>query len=524
MPRQSVLTLLQALALYAGVAASTQCPLGYAPVSNGTDAQSTTDSKAITWVDCPTDKSPRLQCGMLDVPIDYADLSLGTLQMPVVRVPANTSTPRNQSVIVNPGGPGGSGIESFAGGSGDNIQAHIGTDFDLISFDPRGVGLNAAYLCPDKTILDTAVNASDGDSADLGDFDTGLLPSINDSVIPESPAWFQQQFDKYEAAADFCADSTYILAGQLVGTAFVARDVDRLARSLGQDDLIRFYGFSYGTLLGATIGAMFPDRVERMVLDGNINPSDYYYGLGDEAVSDFDPALEYFFNACAESGPQHCDLAEEGVSGPQLLEQYWTFYNSVREGNTTTNDEDGDPVGYKPILDVMSKIAFEGKAYYEEGAKHLATVYGNRDNTTKSASAQKHKRDSPFNPTNALSSFYTGTALLDAVTCGDGVRLNATNGQDFKDYMSAFKTHSKYGFETILSLAYSCGPWNISAKERPQKPFINIATKKPILFVQGFYDPVTPSVSARNSSSGFVGSAIAFHNGTGVSLSALCTH
>ncbi|KPI34476.1 Tripeptidyl aminopeptidase [Cyphellophora attinorum] len=515
MPRQLISTLLQASALYAGIVISTQCPIGYAPVSNGTNVQGTTGSKAIAWVDCPTNGSPRLQCGMLDVPIDYTDLSLGTLQMPVVRVPANASNPRNQSVIVNPGGPGGSGIQSFAGGSGDNIQAYVGTDFDLISFDPRGVGLNAAYLCPDKQAIQMAAqNISDIDTDDLGDFDTTLLPSQNDSALPETPEWFQEQFDAYKAFAEVCADDTYNLAGQLVGTAFVARDVDLLARSLGQDELIRYYGFSYGTLLGATIGAMFPDRIERMVLDGNINPSDYYYGLGDEAVSDFDPALEYFFNACAEAGHEHCELAQEGLSGQQLLNQYWTFYNSVRTGNTTTHDEDKQPVEYGSIMSIMQKMTFEGKALYKEGAKQLAIYYNNRDNTT-NAAARKQKRDTPFNPMNAQSSDDANTNLLDAVTCGDGIRLNATNGESFREYMDAFKTHSKYGFETILSLAYSCGPWNISAKERPQKPFTNITTKNPILFVQGFHDPVTPSISAKNSSAGFVGSAIAFHNGTG---------
>lgn len=64
-----------------------------------------------------------------------------------------------------------------------------------------------------------------------------------------------------------------------MGTAYVARDIKAIAEAIGEDGLIRYIGYSYGTLLGATTAAMFPESIGRMLLDGNINPHDYYYGL-----------------------------------------------------------------------------------------------------------------------------------------------------------------------------------------------------------------------------------------------------
>lgn len=106
-----------------------------------------------------------------------------------------------------------------------------------------------------------------------------------DTMISESPEWFDTTYNNYAYVGKTCASPAYKEAGELVGTAFVARDVKAIAESLGEDCLIRYYGFSYGTFLGSTIAAMFPDQLDRAVLDGNINFIDYLHGLGAEAVS-----------------------------------------------------------------------------------------------------------------------------------------------------------------------------------------------------------------------------------------------
>jgi|TARA_R110002003_G_scaffold104_9_gene8261 pimeloyl-ACP methyl ester carboxylesterase len=89
----------------------------------------------------------------------------------------------------------------------------------------------------------------------------------------------QRVYDALSLQADECATKELKDDNALIGTAYVARDIKAIAEALGEDGLIRYIGYSYGTLLGATTAAMFPDSIGRMVLDGNINPTDYYYGL-----------------------------------------------------------------------------------------------------------------------------------------------------------------------------------------------------------------------------------------------------
>lgn len=86
-------------------------------------------------------------------------------------------------------------------------------------------------------------------------------------------------YDALTIQSDACAGAEYKMQNELIGTAYVARDIKSIANALGEDGLIRYLGYSYGTLLGATTAAMFPRSIDRMVLDGNINPTDYYRGL-----------------------------------------------------------------------------------------------------------------------------------------------------------------------------------------------------------------------------------------------------
>jgi pimeloyl-ACP methyl ester carboxylesterase len=90
---------------------------------------------------------------------------------------------------------------------------------------------------------------------------------------------FDRVYNALSLQSDKCAETGYKDQNALMGTAYVARDIKAIAEALGEDGLIRYLGYSYGTLLGATTAAMFPQLIDRMVLDGNINPTDYYRGL-----------------------------------------------------------------------------------------------------------------------------------------------------------------------------------------------------------------------------------------------------
>lgn len=236
------------------VAFAQECPPGYVKASQ------------VTWVNCPTSNTPDLQCATLEVPVDWTNPTSSTkLNLRLVRQPAAADTLNAKSIIMNPGGPGGSGIKMVVDG-GSVYQDTVGKGFHIIGFDPRyvcdedrlvikltkssGVGFSNAYSCPEIR-------------APIGQWDTD--------------AGLKLAFEADITQAKTC--DYPIVGSDLVGTAFDARDIKAIAEALGEDGLIRYWGFSYGTLLGDTVAAMFPDKIDRMILDGNINPTDYYRGL-----------------------------------------------------------------------------------------------------------------------------------------------------------------------------------------------------------------------------------------------------
>ncbi|KAI1625021.1 hypothetical protein EDD37DRAFT_373676 [Exophiala viscosa] len=363
------------------------------------------DDGTIQWIPCAVDLEPNLQCGTLSVPLDWINPSGQNISLPMVRVPAKSATPRNQTIIYNPGGPGASGISQFVVGQGSRLQTLVGDDWDLVTFDPRGVALNMAYSCPgvNSTIIaetDDSLTEEDGD--DLvpdNDFNVPVLDDPN-GVVPFSNAYWNDGYNSLVAQGQKCAEPTYHTAGELIGTTFVARDIQAMAEAFGQDGYIRYWGFSYGTLLGATVAAMFPDQVDRVVLDGNINPTDYYYGLGDEAVSDYDAGLEKFLDFCAQAGPTQCPLAHDDLTGSELLDEQWSFYNDLLEEKVTAYTAEGDQLKYDDLQGLMKEVIFSGPSGWGEYLDMWAYGYHNRT----AVSAARRRATPPFDPLDAIRS------------------------------------------------------------------------------------------------------------------------
>ncbi|MFF5704605.1 alpha/beta hydrolase [Streptomyces sp. NPDC012794] len=191
----------------------------------------------IRWGDCPLERVPAaMRCAEVTVPLDHADPAKGTTRVAVARIPATAPGRRPLgSLLLNFGGPGGPGIASLAADTG--LFARLGQRYDLVTFDPRGVGLSSPVSC--------------GGSQETGD---------------EVPGDAASQLAALRAVAERCAlHSGPVLP--YVGTVNVSRDLDRIRHALG-DKKLNYLGFSYGTRLGAVYAAQFPKRTGRMVLDG----------------------------------------------------------------------------------------------------------------------------------------------------------------------------------------------------------------------------------------------------------------
>jgi pimeloyl-ACP methyl ester carboxylesterase len=246
--------------------------------ARASDATTTTAPPAsvevgeIAWRACPG--SQTLECGRLEVPFDYADPDVGSFDLRLVRRPASDPQARIGSMLVNPGGPGFGGT-SVARDAQWYFSADLLTAFDVVGWDPRGTGESTPAI----------------DCVDTYDEYFGL-----DSP-PGTPEEKQALVDAAEAFNAACEERS----GEIlpyVSTRASAQDVDSIRRALGEDT-ITYFGFSYGSELGATWVTMFPDTVRAAVLDGASDPNASSLEAGLAQARGFERQLDAFLADCS---------------------------------------------------------------------------------------------------------------------------------------------------------------------------------------------------------------------------------
>jgi len=229
-------------------------------------------TQELKWRDC----YGNYQCSSLLVPIDYADLSVGAFSLALLRFQALDQDRRIGSLVVNPGGPGASGVD-YAYSAEYIVSPKILERFDIVGFDPRGVGDSAAIRC---------LNDAETDASFAAD------PKPDDAV---EFAQFISDARDYFAK---CSKNTEHLTS--FSTLNGARDLEILRSALG-DEKLNYLGKSYGTYLGTLFAELFPDQVGRFVLDGAVDPnSNYRQSVLGQAIG-FEAALNAFITNCLKS-------------------------------------------------------------------------------------------------------------------------------------------------------------------------------------------------------------------------------
>ena len=225
-------------------------------------------AQEINWKNCRQD----FKCATLAVPIDYKNLSTGTFEIALLKYEARTSK-KLGSLIVNPGGPGGSGVD-YAYAAEYIFSPAILDRYDIVGFDPRGVSRSAPIRC----LTDKELDANN-----------------NPDSKPDNEKEFQKLLSDTKKYVEICKDKNEHLTSY--STANVARDMDVLRGALG-DKQLNYLGKSYGTYLGTLYAHFFPDKVGRVVLDGAVDPtiSNFQQSLT-QAVS-FDHAFMSFAKDC----------------------------------------------------------------------------------------------------------------------------------------------------------------------------------------------------------------------------------
>lgn len=248
------------------VGAATFSADAYAQESRGAPSQ----APKITWGKCANEAlaARAAECGFLTVPLDYAKPAGAKIKLAVSRI--KHTTPTSQGVmLVNPGGPGGGGVALSV--LGEFVPDEAGKAYDWIGFDPRGVGTSEpALTC-----------------------DAGYTGYNRPAYVPSTKAIEKVWLARAAGYAKKCDKAGGPLLDHLKTTDTV-HDMESLRRALGEKQ-INFYGFSYGTYLGQVYATLHPNRVRRMVLDGNVDPRRVWYRSNLDQNIAFDKSIKVYF-------------------------------------------------------------------------------------------------------------------------------------------------------------------------------------------------------------------------------------
>ncbi len=402
----------------------------------------------LAWSDCGPG-----QCTELTVPRDYADPTGATTTVTVLKVPARRKNQRLGSLVVNPGGPGGSGVQ-YAAAADSIVGGPVRDRFDIVGFDPRGVGYSHPIDCVGDAALDRFLGAD---------------------PTPDGPAGERDFARTSRAFATACGANAGPLLGH-VSTADVAKDMDVLRAALGEAKL-NYLGKSYGTFLGATYAGLFPDKVGRFVLDGVVPPdlTDQEVNLGQ--AKGFELATRTWAEHCVSGGD--CPLGgsvDEVMSGMRAL--------------LTRLDRSPAKVSDPRITGLNEAWASLGIAQ---------AMYDQRLWDTLTAALRSLVRDNDGQPLLRLADQYANRTpkgayrdnlmeVIYAVNC-----LDKPASSRLADYEAAARTATEAAPTWGPFLAWSslaCGYWPVKATAKPAP--VAAEGSDPIVVIGTTRDPATP--------------------------------
>lgn len=216
------------------------------------------------------------------------------------------------------GGPGSSGVNAVIGG-GSRIHDTFGGNYNLVGFDPRGVNNSGPTL-----------TCFPGNPLGRSQFNMISSGNVN---APSS-----ERYQLNVAASERCSRANAESSAKYAGTSAVVQDLNHyvqlnaaLKNQTTEEAKFYYYGASYGTVIGQTLAAMYPDRIERMVLDGNVYSEQYYNGNVRNSIADTDAAVRSFFTYCAQAGPEKCNFATENSTAIDLELRYKNILQKLED-------------------------------------------------------------------------------------------------------------------------------------------------------------------------------------------------
>lgn len=433
--------------------ATSTAPPGASPGADGTGTPAVVPEKStLHWSACGGTLSGA-QCASLAVPLNYADPGGRTITLALSMIPATAPVSKQQGVLlVNPGGPGAPG-RSLAGAVAAGLSPQVAATYDIVGFDPRGVGGSVPAL-----------------SCDPG-FATGVQPDY----IPASAAAEQVLIDRARAYAAGCEQRYGWLLPYLT-TVNSARDMDAIRQAFGVQK-INYYGFSYGTYLGQVYGTLFPGRVRRMVLDSTVDPTGAWYNDNIEQDYAFQGRMDAFFAWTAKYDSDY----HLGTTAAQVEAAYYQVRaklakNPIRSGGVPLvgpDELDNTFVTGGYLTSVWPGFAAALSQYVVGGnGSGLADQYQQWGTT----------------PANEF-------AIYNAVECAD-VNWPRNWAKWQADTERVYRTAPFEAWDNAWFNA-ACAFWPFKGPAEPFK--VNGSGLPPILMLQGTLDPATPYAGAQNA-------------------------
>ena len=414
----------------------------------GSEALSRFYTQRLEWTDCEG-----AQCATLEVPVDYQNPQGDTIELALSRVPARKASKRIGSLVVNPGGPGGSGVD-YAKAADFIVGKKVRDAYDVVGFDPRGVGRSAPIDCLTDTALDAFL---------------GSDPTPDDDAEEETFAATARGF------AQACGTTAGPLLGH-VSTADAARDMDVLRAALGEEKLT-YLGKSYGTYLGTTYADLFPKQVGRMVLDGVVAPDLTPEELNLGQAKGFELATRQWAAFCVQEGK--CPL---GKSVDEVMNGLRTFLASVDQSPLTRTGDNAVP----RLTEGWASLGI-AVAMYDQGAWQILTD-AMRDAVGGDGTALLQLADqyADRNPGGQYAS--NSTEVIYAVNCLD--RPDTSDlAERHRLAEESLKVAPTWG-PFLMWSSLPCGFWPVKATGTPEKVAAEGAA--PIVVIGTTRDPATP--------------------------------
>ncbi|KAH7072281.1 Alpha/Beta hydrolase protein [Paraphoma chrysanthemicola] len=508
--------------LYAAASAAVIIlPSSAAPLiarDNGTlqyDFTNLTASVTLDWKPC----YENFTCAALIVPLDYSNAPAGNTTLAIVKKPGDT--PDAQEVLVNPGGPGGPStgmvLADYAA-----IQNKIGTQYALVGIDPRGTGNSGplADCFPGYSIV--ARNAFLSQAlAPIDNYHGDYVLKQGHQTMLEYGKWCSQIYS---------INGTARYAGTVATAQDMLHYVQLRAKDQGKnpdDAKLWFYGISYGTILGPTFASLYPDKVERMILDGVLELEDHFNGGWEESTANSDEAARFWFKRCFEVGPQICGFHQNASSWQEIEQRFWSLFNNLKDNPIGLGDPlDPAAITYAQQGSILTPYVFTWQdlinQFFSTSYILAPFYYALFDQTLIGLQTGNYSLVQFTAIAATISTFapvYDDRMARTLINCLDANgRSNYTEFDDYKEFVGGIADRSEYfGLKIGTFSGPICSQLKLAPPESQAFDGVpRIGDKKvPILFVSGIADPVTPLPSAEKMQAYFPGSGLLKWNNSG---------